>query len=45
MVWGMIGLFDSGHGGLTVLRALTQRYPQIAFAYLGDPWARLQFTT
>ena len=32
----MIGLFDSGHGGLTVLRALTQRYPAIAFAYLGD---------
>ena len=32
----MIGLFDSGNGGLTVLRALTQRYPQMAFAYLGD---------
>ena len=32
----MIGLFDSGHGGLTVLRALTQRFPQVAFAYLGD---------
>ena len=32
----MIGLFDSGHGGLTVLRALTQRFPRVAFAYLGD---------
>ena len=32
----MIGLFDSGHGGLTVLRALAQRYPHIQFAYLGD---------
>jgi glutamate racemase len=32
----MIGLFDSGHGGLTVLRALKQRYPTQAFAYLGD---------
>ena len=32
----MIGLFDSGHGGLTVLRALTTRFPAISFAYLGD---------
>jgi len=32
----MIGLFDSGHGGLTVLRALTQRFPAVSFAYLGD---------
>lgn len=32
----MIGVFDSGHGGLTVLRALTQRFPQHAFLYLGD---------
>ena len=32
----MIGLFDSGHGGLTVLRTLAQRFPHIAFAYLGD---------
>ena len=36
MVPCMIGLFDSGHGGLTVLRALTLRYPSIAFTYLGD---------
>jgi glutamate racemase len=32
----MIGLFDSGHGGLTVLRALTMRFPAVEFAYLGD---------
>ena len=32
----MIGLFDSGHGGLTVLRALARRFPAMSFAYLGD---------
>lgn len=32
----MIGVFDSGHGGLTVLRALVQRFPQHSFRYLGD---------
>jgi glutamate racemase len=32
----MIGVFDSGHGGLTVLRALSARFPDIAFTYLGD---------
>lgn len=32
----MIGVFDSGIGGLTVLRALTQRFPNRAFVYLGD---------
>ncbi|MDX2156249.1 MAG: aspartate/glutamate racemase family protein [Hyphomicrobiaceae bacterium] len=32
----MIGVFDSGHGGLTVLRVLTQRFPGEAFVYLGD---------
>ncbi len=32
----MIGLFDSGHGGLTVLAALQQRFPQQRFLYLGD---------
>jgi glutamate racemase len=32
----MIGVFDSGHGGLTVLRALVARFPDIAFVYLGD---------
>jgi glutamate racemase len=32
----MIGLFDSGHGGLTVLRALARRFPHTPFLYLGD---------
>lgn len=32
----MIGLFDSGHGGLTVLKALAERFPQQSFLYLGD---------
>lgn len=32
----MIGVFDSGLGGLTVLRALTERFPALAFTYLGD---------
>lgn len=32
----MIGVFDSGHGGLTVLRALAERLPERGFVYLGD---------
>jgi len=32
----MIGVFDSGHGGLTVLRALAARFPGVPFLYLGD---------
>jgi glutamate racemase len=32
----MIGVFDSGLGGLTVLRALVQRFPREHFLYLGD---------
>ena len=32
----MIGVFDSGLGGLTVLRALVKRFPQLSFVYLGD---------
>ena len=32
----MIGVFDSGIGGLTVLRALRMRFPLLAFVYLGD---------
>ncbi|MDH5556015.1 MAG: glutamate racemase, partial [Alphaproteobacteria bacterium] len=32
----MIGVFDSGHGGLTVLRALSARLPDRGFIYLGD---------
>ena len=32
----MIGVFDSGLGGLTVLRALVERFPNVPFIYLGD---------
>lgn len=32
----MIGVFDSGHGGLTVLRALVDAAPDRPFVYLGD---------
>ena len=37
-----IGVFDSGFGGLTVLRALIQRLPQARFVFLGDT-ARLPY--
>jgi glutamate racemase len=37
-----IGVFDSGFGGLTVLRALLHRLPQARFAFLGDT-ARLPY--
>jgi len=37
-----IGVFDSGFGGLTVLRALLDRLPQARFAFLGDT-ARLPY--
>jgi len=32
----VIGIFDSGIGGLSVLRALVARFPEQAFVYLGD---------
>lgn len=32
----MIGVFDSGLGGLTVLGALARRFPDVPFVYLGD---------
>ncbi|MEQ8349302.1 MAG: aspartate/glutamate racemase family protein [Sneathiellaceae bacterium] len=32
----MIGCFDSGHGGLTILQALRRRLPAQRFIYLGD---------
>jgi glutamate racemase len=37
-----IGVFDSGFGGLTVLRALAARLPGARFAFLGDT-ARLPY--
>ncbi len=39
-----IGVFDSGMGGLTVLRALRHHLPQENFVYLGDT-ARLPYGT
>lgn len=39
-----IGVFDSGVGGLTVLRALRRRLPHEQFIYLGDT-ARLPYGT
>lgn len=39
-----IGVFDSGVGGLTVLRALRARLPRHSFCYLGDT-ARLPYGT
>ena len=37
-----IGVFDSGMGGLTVMRALIARLPHESFVYLGDT-ARLPY--
>ena len=37
-----VGVFDSGFGGLTVLRALIQRMPQARYAFIGDT-ARLPY--
>lgn len=37
-----IGVFDSGFGGLTVLRALLERLPHAEFAFIGDT-ARLPY--
>jgi glutamate racemase len=33
---GVIGVFDSGFGGLTVLSALLEKLPQYDYLYLGD---------
>ena len=38
----MVGVFDSGFGGLTVLRALLSRIPSANYVYLGDT-ARLPY--
>nr|CAX83914.1 Glutamate racemase [uncultured bacterium] len=39
-----IGIFDSGVGGLTVLKALVSRFPHERFIYLGDT-ARVPYGT
>jgi glutamate racemase len=46
---GPIGVFDSGYGGLTVLRSLVDRLPQYDYLYLGDnaraPYGHRSFPT
>ncbi len=46
---GPIGVFDSGYGGLTVLKAITGRLPQYDYIYLGDnaraPYGTRSFET
>lgn len=39
-----IGVFDSGIGGLTVLKALQENYPDESYVYIGDT-ARLPYGT
>ena len=39
-----IGIFDSGVGGMTVLRALLERLPGESYRFLGDT-ARLPYGT
>lgn len=46
---GPIGVFDSGFGGLTVLKSLTDRLPDYDYLYLGDnarvPYGNRSFET
>lgn len=46
---GPIGVFDSGYGGLTVLRSLVDKLPERDFCYLGDsarsPYGNRSFET
>ncbi|HTM91974.1 MAG TPA: glutamate racemase [Flavisolibacter sp.] len=46
---GPIGVFDSGYGGLTVLREFVERLPQYDYLYLGDnaraPYGTRSFET
>jgi glutamate racemase len=46
---GPIGVFDSGYGGLTVLKSLTTHLPQYDYLYLGDnarsPYGTRSFET
>jgi glutamate racemase len=44
-----IGVFDSGYGGLTVLKEIIQKLPQYDFVYMGDsmraPYGSKDFST
>jgi glutamate racemase len=46
---GPIGVFDSGYGGLTVLKEIVAKLPQYDYIYLGDnaraPYGNRSFTT
>jgi glutamate racemase len=46
---GPIGVFDSGYGGLTVLKEIVQKLPQYNYIYLGDnarsPYGTRSFET
>ena len=46
---GAIGVFDSGYGGLTVLKSLVNKLPQYDYIYLGDnaraPYGNRSFET
>ncbi|MES2558328.1 MAG: glutamate racemase [Bacteroidota bacterium] len=46
---GPIGVFDSGYGGLTVLKEITAKLPQYDYVYLGDnaraPYGTRSFDT
>ncbi len=46
---GPIGVFDSGYGGLTVLKEITAKLPQYDYIYLGDnaraPYGTRSFET
>ena len=33
---GPIGVFDSGYGGLTILKSIREQLPQYDYLYLGD---------
>jgi glutamate racemase len=46
---GRIGIFDSGYGGLTVMRSIVEAMPQYDYLYLGDnaraPYGNRSFET
>src|SRR5690606_201247 len=46
---GPIGIFDSGYGGLTVMREIVRKLPQYDYLYLGDnaraPYGNRSFQT
>ncbi len=49
MTTGPIGVFDSGYGGLTILKEIIQKLPQYDYIYLGDnaraPYGQRSFDT